>query len=204
MRPGAPPGLSRINPRTDTGPLMRPAVQAGDEWMYRSTSGANSRAVRQSVTEVSEEAISLKTEQPGSPDSSIAVHDRQWGLLGSGFNDYRPALAYYSFPLYPGKRWGIDTAVGNFGAGQSGRMKGEGHAVGWEEVEVPAGRFLAMKVEISIDTADPGDPKRTLSVRETHWYARVTLRPVKVESEVTVAGAAPRRETVELLSYRIE
>ena len=83
-------------------------------------------------------------------------------------------------------------------------MKGEGRAVGWEEVAVPAGRFLAMRIELDIETVDPGEITRKLSVRETHWYARTVLRPVKVVTEINVAGEQPRSETVELLDYRIE
>ena len=198
------PKPREIDPAIDTGLLMRPAVQTGDEWIYRRSSGRSSRVMRQTLTGVNDKGMTLKTEDIGSQDSSVAVHDRDWGLLGSGFNDYNPALAYYSFPLYAGKRWGIDSSVSNFGAGQSGRMKGEGRALGWETVEVPAGRFLAMKIEVRIETADPGDPQRTLLVREQHWYSRVTMRPVRVESEAVIAGEAPRSETIELVSYKID
>ena len=195
---------SRADPRGDTSLLRRPALQTGDQWIYRRASGPVSRAVRQTVVNVNEQGISLKTEEAGSQDSSTTIHDRDWGLLGSGYNDYRPALAYYSFPLYPGKRWGIDSRVSNFGADQSGRMKGEGRALDWEVVDVPAGRFLSLKIEVVIETADPGDPKRVVTVRENHWYAREVLRPVRVESATTIAGEAASRETIELLSYTIE
>lgn len=200
----APSSARQPDPRSDTGPVMRPVVQVGDEWTYRRAVGAVSGMVRQSVVRVDEQGISLRTETAGSPDSSIAVHDLAWGVLGSGFNTYRPALAYYAFPLYSGRRWGIDSTVSNFGAGQEGRMKGEGRAVGWEDVTVPAGRFLAMRIELDIETVDPGEVTRKLSVRETHWYARTVLRPVKVVTEITVAGEQPRSETVELLAYSIE
>lgn len=203
-KPPPPAAPSRIDPRTDTGLIGRPTVQTGDQWLYRRSTGRLSFAMRQSVANVNEQGISLKTEQSGSFDSSTTVHDRQWGLLGSGFNDYRPALAYYSFPLYPGKRWGIDSGVSNFGADQNVRMKGEGHAVAWESIDVPAGRFLAMKIELNIETTDPGDAKRVLTVRETHWYARDVMRPVRVESETVVAGEAPKNETIDLLSFSIE
>ena len=206
-KPGAtdqPDPQGRIDPAVDTGLLVRPEPRVGDEWVYRRSTGRSSRLVRQSITGVNETGMTLKTEEPGSPDSSVTVHDRHWGLLGSGFNDYSPALAYYSFPLYSGKRWGLDSKVSNFGAGQSGRMKGEGHARGWETVEVPAGRFLAMKIEVTIETADPEDAKRTLVVRERHWYARAVLRPVRVESDTSIVGEAPRNELIELMSFRLE
>ena len=99
---------------------------------------------------------------------------------------------------------GIDSAVSNFGAGQSGRIRGEGMAIGWEEVVVPAGRFAALRVEVTLETSDPGDAARVVRVREVHWLAAQALRAVRVQSEVEVAGEDVRRETVELMSFRIE
>lgn len=203
-KPASPVAEARVDPRTDTGLVPRPAVQSGDEWIYRRGTGREGHVVHQSISAINEKGISLKTEVPGSGESAVTVYDREWRLLGSGFNDYSPALAYYAFPLYPGKRWGIDSQVSNFGAGQSGRMQGEGRAIRWEEVQVPAGRFLTLKIEISIDAADPGDPARVFTVRETHWYSRLVLRPVKVISETVATGAAGRSEIVELVSYRVE
>ncbi len=112
--------------------------------------------IRQRVEKVSDDRVALLTEQVGSPDTTTALYDREWGLVASGYNEYRPALRYYSFPLYAGKRWGIDSAVSNFGAGQTGRVKGEAHAAGWENVDVAAGKYLALRIEIDVETADPG------------------------------------------------
>lgn len=179
-------------------------MRQGDGWMYRRQSGSNTLLLRQSVTAVTEDGISLMTEVAGSVDTATAVYDRQWGLLGSGYNTYTPALTYYAFPLYPGKRWRIDSRVNNFGADQTSRIEGEGVAAGFEAVETAAGRYFAMKVIVELDTVDPGDATRKLRVRETHWYAREILRPVKVESVTQVAGQAPIRETIELLSFRLE
>jgi hypothetical protein len=199
----APPGGTPVR-RADTGPITRPDVREGDQWIYRRTGDGAPRALRQTVTRLLALGISLLTEVSDSADTSVTVYDRGWGLVGSGFNDYRPALAYYSFPLYAGKRWGIDSEVSNFGAGQSGRMRGEGRALEWEEVDVPAGRFTALKVEVKIEGADPGDAARTLAVEETHWYVREVQRPVRVISRARVGAEASRAETIELVSYRLE
>jgi hypothetical protein len=202
--PTAPASNRRIDPRSDTGPIVRPPVHEGDQWIYRRFNGKSSILMRQRVEKVSDDAIALLTEQVGSPDTSTVLYDRDWGLVASGFNDYKPALHYYIFPLYAGKRWGIDSAVSNFGAGETGRVKGEAHAVGWENIEVAAGKFLALRIEIDIETADPGDAARKIRVRETHWYARTVLRPVKVESHSIVTDRAPTDDVVELVQYRME
>ena len=199
----------------DLGPITRPLVRVGDEWIYRrvigsssgatsGTGGTGSGLLRQRVTHVNFDGISLITELATSPDTTTAVYNREWGLLGSGFNTYAPALAYYAFPLYPGKRWRIDSAVSNFGAGQTGRIEGEGMAVGFEEVDTAAGKFIALKVTATFETGDPGDAAYRVKVRETHWYARDVLRTVRVESETQAGNDAPRRETIELVKFRIE
>ncbi|MDB5803546.1 MAG: hypothetical protein JWN73_868, partial [Betaproteobacteria bacterium] len=199
-RPGAP-----VDPRVDTGPIIKPPVQTGDAWIYRRSDGKSSAVMRQTATKVTDDGIALRTELARSPDTSTtALYDREWGLVASGYNDYRPALRYYSYPLYAGKRWTVNAAISNFGAAQTSRIKGEAWATGWEQVEVPAGKFLALKIEIDIETADPGNPRRVLRVRETHWYVRTVMRPVKVESHSVVGDAAPTGDVVELLSYRME
>ncbi|HEY4374578.1 MAG TPA: hypothetical protein VGN52_21830 [Burkholderiales bacterium] len=200
----APPTPSKpVDPRIDTGPIVKPPVHAGDSWLYRRSNGKNSVAMRQTAVKVSDDVIALRTELLRSPDNSTVLYDREWGLMASGYNEYRPALHYYSFPLYAGKRWSINTAISNFGAAQTSRVKGEAWATGWEQVEVPAGRFLALRIEIDVETSDPGNPDRTVRVRETHWYVRTVLRPVKVESHSVVGNAEPTGETVEMLSYRM-
>lgn len=179
-------------------------MREGDEWIYRRASGTASVLLRQRVTLVNFDGISLLTEMAGSPDTSTAVYNREWGLLGSGYNTYMPALAYYAFPLYPGKRWRIDSSVSNFGAGQTGRIEGEGMATGFEEVETVAGRFFALKVVAEFETGDPGDAAYRVKVRETHWYAREMLRAVKVESVTQAGNQGPRQETIELVSFHLE
>ena len=191
-------------PAVTLGPITRPLVRAGDEWIYRRGSGSASALLRQRVTQVDFDSISLITELAGSPDTTTAVYNREWGLLGSGYNTYVPALAYYSFPLYPGKRWRIDSAVSNFGAGQTGRIEGEGVALAFEEIETAAGKFVALKVSAAFETGDPGDAAYRVKVSETHWYVREVLRTVRVESETQAGNEPPRRETIELVKFKID
>ena len=198
------PKLTAPSARSDTGPIIRPPVREGDEWIYRRFSGTASVLLRQRATGVKENGISLRTEQAGSNEATTAVYDREWGLLGSGYNDYLPALNYYAFSLYPGKRWRINAEVSNFGAGQKSRITGEGAALAFEEITVTAGRFTALKIIAEMEISDPGDAARIVRVKETHWYVREVMRPVKVESTTQLAGEPARTETIELVSYRLE
>ena len=206
--PTAAPGLAAVPEKlpanANTGPITRPQVRVGDEWIYRRGQGSTRVVIRQCVTQVTEEGISLQTAAAGSIETSTTVYDRQWGLRASGYNTYTPALSYYAFPLYPGKRWGIESMVDNFGAGQASKMAGEGVAAGFELIDTQAGQFVALKVLIDIETSDPGDAARRVKVRETHWYVRDMLRAVRVESATQIGTDAQQQETVELLRYKLE
>ena len=204
-KPAPTPGASTASgPRADTSLITRPPIREGDAWIYRRFSSAGSVLLQQRVAAMSESGISLRTEQSGSIEISTAVYNREWGLLGSGYNDYLPALGYYSFSLYPGKRWRIDSQVSNFGAGQKSLVSGEGAAVTFEDITVAAGRFTALKILIELEITDPGEAQRVVRTRETHWYAREVMRPVKVESVTQLASEAARTETIELVSFHLQ
>ena len=59
--PKPPPKPRQIDPAVDTGLVMRPDVQTGDEWIYRRSSGRNSRMMRQTLTGVNEKGMTLCT-----------------------------------------------------------------------------------------------------------------------------------------------
>ena len=69
--------------------------------------------------------------------------------------------------------------------------------VGWETVEVPAGKFRAIKVEL--DTmVRPLDGSRPFPRQVTFWYVPEVRRWVKLQ------GTTPRnRFSEELLSYKL-
>jgi len=56
---------------------------------------------------------------------------------------------WFEFPLYPGKTWVNDFEWEMQGAAPAkGQGEDKGRAIGWEDVQVPAGTFHAMKVEV--------------------------------------------------------
>jgi hypothetical protein len=56
---------------------------------------------------------------------------------------------WFAFPLYPGKTWedSYDWEVRG-AAPVKGKAEDRGKVIGWEEVQVPAGSFRALKVEV--------------------------------------------------------
>ena len=63
-------------------------------------------------------------------------------LAGHAPHDFR-----YSWPLYVGKSWQADTAWVDNTANTQGSFTIEWAVAAWEEVTVPAGTFMAYRVE---------------------------------------------------------
>ncbi len=194
-------GNQALDPRR---PITRAPVRVGDIWAYlRSVAGAEPTVIEQQVVDVNKDGISLKNQLRGSFDSQTNVYSREWNLLASGFSDYDPPLAYYSFSLYPGKKWRVVSSLRHVGQrDQIARVTAQGEALEWEEVEVPAGKFLTLKVRVLIEAADPGEATRTFRTEEFHWYARDVMRPVRVISVTTTTDGKPVAETIELVAFR--
>ena len=60
----------------------------------------------------------------------------------------KPGL-WFAFPLYPGKTWTDKYNWKTIGAAPvEGKAEDRGKVLGWEDVQVPAGTFRALKVEL--------------------------------------------------------
>ena len=105
-----------------------------------------------------------------------ARYTPEWHLLeeaypGAGvWVTYAPALPLHPFPLWEGKRWTslvtVTTEGWLFVARSAVPVQGE--AKGWEWVEVPAGKFHALRLEIRAGLA-----------QVTCWYAIEAQHAVK-------------------------
>ena len=151
--------------------INQPDVKAGDKWTYRITREKGDTGWTQTredlwVNRVSSSAIYISSKASGSslaPKDSFATRD--WGIVrqlgGAEVVTMRP----FSFPLTVGKSWDVkftDPHPANHVSEQwSVRYK----VLGNEQVEVPAGKFNAMKVEA--EGIWSGEGKPSLSVTQT-------------------------------------
>jgi hypothetical protein len=180
----------------------------GDRWIFlvQPDEGVQ-QAIEQEVMAGDKDLLSLRTrlrvtdESVGVFDYSTALYSPEWNLVANGFNRYTPPLTYYRFSLFPGKSWRQATQVSNFGSGTSTELVAHGQVVGWEEIEVPAGKYRTLRIDLRIETSDPQDPARKFETLETHWYSPEVMRPVKVVSRTT-GGEKPVGSTTELVGIR--
>ena len=219
--------------------ISQPVLQPQDTWTYRRTSETRPETWRQAhfvgtVLRNSGNTVLLQNKEVDSPNPPREILiDSDWSgfrsLNGKETVVYRP----YAFPMSVGKSWDLeytDDHPSNKGhKSETHRLKYR--VVGWEEVEVPAGKFKALKIEA--DGAWTGEiaPRTAASVvtqagaqgttaaaetvnitAETvtgrlyraYWYAPEVKREVKsVEENYDTNGVRSARFTNELESYKV-
>jgi hypothetical protein len=198
--------------RAQTAPsrIDGPAVKVGDAWMYNKLDGWKRRLEYVSVNTV------RKIGADGISMESTAVDGRHFANIRrtSDFNLVRieaaaftqTALPYYpnfAFPLQIGKTWRRDVELANTSQpGKKVHAQLEGRVVGWESVTVPAGNFLALKIEVKGSyRGENADGTWTGKIEDALWYAPEVRNAVRYEYQDTVGGSRYNHEIDELVRY---
>lgn len=192
------------------GRIEGPAVRVGDVWIYNKLEGWNKvlediSVVR--VTRVAAEGISM--EATGLDGSNLARIERtaDFNLVRIQAPKYtKTTLPYYpnfSFPLWAGKTWKGKVAFESTDQpGKEVEAELEARVVGFESVTVPAGTFLALKIEL-------GGPYRaknmegswTGRIEDTLWYSPQVRNAVRYEYKDTVGTSLYNHEIHELKDF---
>ncbi|MBI2025593.1 hypothetical protein HYT04_02295 [Candidatus Kaiserbacteria bacterium] len=173
----APASASR---EENNGPTANaPDIRVGDAWVDK----VNGAEKTSTVTKTSEDTLTVNlwgTETVLTKEGNT--------LTGySAFNrpiSYSPYLDTFSFPLYPGKKWSSSWSWS--GGGYRGNGSTYGKAGTWENISVPAGTFLAIRVDVT-HSWESG------SMTITYWYAPEVNRFVKYKGPLG---------SLELVTYR--
>jgi hypothetical protein len=214
-----------------------PSVKAGDTWTYVSSFERAPSIWRQThdeitVTRTTGSHIYFEAKQVGSteaPKELIAGADwsRERSVNGTETVVNRP----FAFPLSAGKSWSVDyTEQHPNKMFASQKWSSQYRVVGTESVQVPAGKFDAIKIESEGDWVAQVEPARTVTqamrvqqgdtAMTTHavnvgadqqtgrtyrafWYVPEIGRWVKsVEEYYSSTGVRSERYTTELESFR--
>jgi hypothetical protein len=187
-----------------------PGVKVGDAWMYNKLDGRNGRLEYVSVNTVRKIGTDGISMESTSPDGRHTANIRRT----SDFNLVRietqgstqTSLPYYpnfAFPLQIGKTWQRDVEFANTSTpSKMVHAKLEGRVVGWESVTVPAGNFLALKIEVKgwYRGEDIGE-SWTGRIEDALWYAPEVRNAVRYEYQDTVGGSRYSHEIHELVRY---
>lgn len=219
--------------------ISQPVLQPQDTWTYRRTSETRPEVWRQvhfvgTVLRNSGNSVLLQNKEVDSPNPPREILiDSDWSnfrsLNGKETVVHRP----FVFPMSVGKSWDLeftdDHPSNKSHESETRRLKYR--VVGWEDVEVPAGKFKALKIEAdgawsgeiaprtAASTATQTGAQGTMAAAQTvnitaetvtgrlyqaYWYAPEVKREVKsVEESYDTNGVRSARFTNELESYKV-
>lgn len=189
-----------------------PAVKVGDVWMYNKINGWTDVLEDISVNTVKSidvgGIVMESTALDGTHPSRIE-RTRDFNLVrieAPGFlQTTLPFYPNYSFPLWVGKTW--ENKVDFFSSKEPTNRVGatlSGRVVGWESVTVPAGNFMALKIELrGVYNGDIIGIPWALSgtIEDTLWYAPEVRNAVRYEYRDTNGITGWNREVHELVRY---
>jgi hypothetical protein len=182
-------------------PIRRPEVRVGDSWTYRSTNllaqGTHAQETR--VTFSNDQVIFVVSTLKSDGREFDSSYTSEWNTVTYvSRNLYRPHSGLFRFPLRIGEKREVKyelllpqtTAIESTSTGTI-------TVVGWETVDVPAGKFRAIRIEMD-SIVQPANNSRAFSRQLTTWYVPDVRRWVKLQ------GVTPRASfSEELLEYKL-
>jgi hypothetical protein len=134
-------------PASGAGVIAQPSLHRGDVWVDR-IQGVDREFRIESVQGNTMDVSYWGIDQVTDTNLNIIVYRSLTESSSEPTTSSKPGM-WFEFPLYPGKTWINDFDWETRGASPTtGQGEDRGHAIGWEDVQVPAGTFQAMKVEV--------------------------------------------------------
>jgi hypothetical protein len=188
-------GLGIAQCGADRGTVAAPEVRAADVWTYRQIdayTGIDRGVFRLEVEGVSADAIEARLTGAENQPASES-YTRQWGwrqVSNRGW-DWLTRLAYASptvvfsppfdstpFPLRAGQSWSDSGFAIDPQTGARIAIESTSKAACWEQVSVPAGSFVALRIERTAYLQDVAWDKSQTTLRQVDWYAPEANRAV--------------------------
>lgn len=218
--------------------VEHPVIRPHDSWTYTNTieKGAGWRQTHEEITVVraNETEILVAVQEIGSkmpPKEQLTGPD--WSRFRSVNGHEEVVNRPFMFPLSPGKTWEVEYTEDHPNREHSREQFHSNYkVVGWEEVKVPAGTFLALKIEaqgqwtaelapsVSASTNTQADNAGSIAVVRTNkstaqtatgrsykafWYVPEVKRYVKtVEEYFGSGGVRNERYSYELDSFKVQ
>ncbi len=201
--------LAQISPAlAQSSPVNKPDIKVGDRWKYQVTNIYNNQVTskfEQKITNVNGDEIKLDQTTFSSPeDSAGRVASRDANRATWTFPDRRifeGSYVFLDFPLEVGKTWKNEYQRNRNEGGGTTAFSSPVKVEGWEEVEVPAGKFKALKVVHSgFYNSKTNTGAWTGRSEETVWYSPDVKKFVK---SVYLDPGGDQRRT-ELVEYEVK
>jgi len=183
--PGGGLGVPQCAP--DQGTVEGPKVRAGDAWTYRQIDDYTKieRGVfRLEALAVDAEGIAARLTLPGGETAEEeydptwawkTVSNRGWDWLtrlapGSGTISFSPPFDSTPFPLRAGQSWRNRVVAIDPVTQARVPIEVRGTARCWERIRVPAGEFVALRIERDAYLQDLEWYRSQTTLRQVDWY----------------------------------
>jgi hypothetical protein len=181
--------------------VVKPEIRKGDRWTYRSVNlpGPGTHEIENQVTFSDGKSILVVSSFKGGDREIDTSWTAEWNAVKPlGEIVFRPDSGVFRFPLRVGDRYDVSYELLRPQRSEvDSTTTGTVAIVGWEEVEVPAGRFRALRLEMDTLVRPTGRPKG-FQRKLTYWYVPDVRRWVK--SRITTPQLDASEE---LLFYKL-
>jgi hypothetical protein len=176
--------------------VVAPTHKEGDVWIDRIRGREREFAIRRARDDGTLEVSFWGTQMITDPQLNVVIY-RSLTEEGSAPSKSDAPGLWFDFPLYEGKswdqtfKWQVQDSMGVVG---TTHMRGK--VAGWEEVQVPAGGFKALRVDVNGRSHGRGGVVDSMKL--TYWWAPEVSRFVKFDYHSTWEGTVE----AELIAYR--
>jgi hypothetical protein len=179
--------------------------QVGDHWTYEFTdniSGDVKSINTNTVTDLTDSQIGVRTTWAGHSNSNSQTFDRSWNLINSGVHRYSPNDGTgIQAPLTVGKTWSVKSTDINSTSGFIAKRAGTSKVIAQESVTTPAGTFDTLKIETSFQIQNTNNVTDKAQIVIQTWYAPAIDHWVKRSVTTRAHGRLTANNSVELVDY---
>jgi hypothetical protein len=184
-------------------PDMR-QVAVGDHWSYDLTdeiSGEIKRRQTATITEVSSNNVTARTERDGTDTVGIVIYDNSWNVIRNGSQRFSPNDGSgIALPLDVDKAWKIQSdRIDSTGA--IWKKVGESRITGQEKITTKAGEFDAFVIETKFSIQNVNDRSRKADSTVRMWFSPAVNHWVKRSTVLRVNGHVLQDYVIELTGY---
>jgi len=181
--------------------IVKPEIRVGDRWTYRSTNlfAPGTHDVDNRVSFASDKVILVITTSKGGDKEVDTSWTPEWNAVKPlGEIMFRPDSGVFRFPMRAGDKYAVNYELLRPRLNTVlSKTTGAVTVMDWETVEVPAGKFRAMRLELD-SMVQPTDGSRGFRRQSTVWYVPDVRRWVKVLISTPKLNASE-----ELLEYKL-
>lgn len=186
--------------------VLKPEVRVGDSWTYNFVDYLTNRKVatiEDVVTFIGSDFLLVVSTDEANQRELDSHWTSEWGLVPGAQRAYKPPLRFFNFPLKIGDSFEtVYEVLARKGNSARYNVKATVKVTGWEEIEVPAGKFRALRIE-SNGTIVRLDMVASARNRHVIWYVPEIERWVKWTTE----SDNPPENTIngyELVKFRLK